>query len=83
MYNLEIENAVVLEIPRVAHANEIYKRSNVLLNGKPFFQEKSRRLNARIFFDVEKERWTLEWTNSKRLFHCYWNSSLEPNGKNQ
>jgi len=83
MYNLEIENAAVLEIPRITHPNEIYNRSSVLLQGKPFFVERSGRLNARIFFDVEKERWTLEWTNNNRLFHCYWNSKKKPDGKNK
>jgi len=83
MYNLEIENAAVLEIPRNTHPNEIYNRSSVLLQGKPFFVEKSGRLNARIFFDVEQERWTLEWMNNDRLFHCYWNSTKKPDGKNQ
>lgn len=83
MYNLEIENAAVLEIPRNTHPNEIYNRSRVLLQGKPYFVEKSGRLNARIFFDVEQERWTLEWRNNDRLFHCYWNSTNKPDGKNQ
>jgi len=83
MYNLEIENAAVLEIPRNTHPNEVYNRSSVLLQGKPFFVERSGRLNARIFFDVELERWTLEWTNNDRLFHCYWNSTKKPDGKNQ
>jgi len=85
MYNLEIENAAVLEIPRNTHPNEIYNRSAVLLQGKPFFVERSGRLNARIFFDVERERWTLEWTNKKndRFFHCYWNSTKKPDGKNK
>jgi len=83
MYNLEIENAAVLEIPRNTHPNEIYNRSSVLLQGKPFFVERSGRLNARIFFDVEQERWTLEWTNNDRLFLCYWNGANKPDGNNQ
>jgi len=83
MYNLEIENATVLEIPRNMQPSEVYNRSSVLLQGKPFFLERNGRLNARIYFDVELERWTLEWTIYDRLFHCYWNSDKKPDGKNQ